>query len=141
MRNSGGRMSDTAKIERELGSISSDIKNMAEDRKEDRSAINVIRDDIAALRSDIKEMSGDVRNLHQAVQSSSHTISQISTERCGERLDALELACAGRDVRLSALETDMIFYKRVFGGTWGISLRLVAGIAAIATIVHLWSGK
>lgn len=130
-----------AKIERELGTISADLKNMGDDRKEDRAQIIGLRDDFSDVKQNLNQVSGDIKNLHQVISSSTNAINTLATERCGERLDRLEQDCATREVRTAALEKEVDFYKRVFGGTWGITGRLLVGSAALVAIaesIHKW---
>lgn len=127
--------------EREFGQVIEALKNLTEDRKEDRAALERHGERMEALNTNVTEMRGAFNGMNQTMQSSMTQLAGLATERCGERLDKLERDCAFREARTVALEAEIGFYKRVFGGAYGIVGRLAVVLAALVGIVeaiHQW---
>lgn len=127
--------------EREFGQVIEALKNLTEDRKEDRAALERHGERMETLNANVTEMRGAFNGMNQTLQSSMTQLGALATERCGERLDKLEADCNQREIRFRIVESELGFYKRVFGGTWGIALRgigLLASSGLILAAIQKW---
>jgi hypothetical protein len=109
-------------VQRELGRLSEAMENT-----------NVARTEITR-RFDIHdgkfdEIRGAIYGLDQTIKSSSVILTQLATEKCGERLDKIERQLDGYDKLKTEHEKsqeDLKFYRRIIGGAWSLLWKVVA---------------
>lgn len=103
-----------------------------------------IKEDRLEAREDRKEIINRLDGLTQTMQSTSNAISNLSLEKCGERLDKAERRLAvleGKTANLPVIETEVMFWRRVLGGGfhafWKIAA-LIIGSGGIGAALVKW---
>ncbi|HEX4861719.1 MAG TPA: hypothetical protein VFV07_10815 [Rhizomicrobium sp.] len=71
-------------VQRQLGRVEEAMERAREDRTEFKEAVNELRDVVGDLK-------GAVAGLTQTVQSTTSQVLALSAEKCGQRLDAIEI--------------------------------------------------
>lgn len=100
-------------------------------------AIIGFRDDRAESRADRKDIISRLDGLSQTMQSTGATVASLALEKCGERLDRLDVrvkTLEEKTVNLHVLEDEIMFWRRLLGGGFRAAWKIAAVILSSGVV-------